>query len=396
MGAADEHDERYELYYFEISYFSGKMQAYLRYKEIPHRPIEVSWWQLNRRIYPATGLMKVPVIRTPAGEWLQDTTPMIDWFEERVPGPPVVPPDPYQAFFSRLVEDYADEWMWRPALHYRWSYREDSHALSRRFLRDFLHPPPGTGAGYAAFVRERQRRIYVRGDGVCPETRADVERVYLETLDHLEGILADRPFLLGGRPTLADLGFFASMYRHFALDPTPARIMRERAPGVRAWVDRVWNARASDLTDAELEPDESTPDTWSPVLRDVGRDYLPYLLANARAWRDGADRFDFTASTGVTYRDLPVVQYRVWCRERLQDHLTAVPDGARALVERTLDDHGALEPLRAEGRIESHLHDEGPPPVCRPVRVSLLDGALRYLGGTHWNRPDLRRTPESP
>ena len=30
----------YTLYVFDISYFSGKMQAYLRYKEIPHDTIE--------------------------------------------------------------------------------------------------------------------------------------------------------------------------------------------------------------------------------------------------------------------------------------------------------------------------------------------------------------------
>jgi hypothetical protein len=31
----------------------------------------------------------------------------------------VIPLDPLVAFVSRLVEDYADEWMWRPAMHYR-------------------------------------------------------------------------------------------------------------------------------------------------------------------------------------------------------------------------------------------------------------------------------------
>ena len=27
---------------------------------------------------------------------------------------------------SRLLEDYADEWLWRPAMHYRWSYEADA------------------------------------------------------------------------------------------------------------------------------------------------------------------------------------------------------------------------------------------------------------------------------
>src|SRR6185295_16084620 len=132
----------YTLYIFYISYFSGKMQAYLRYKEIPHRCIEPRWRDMVTLVYPNTGLMKVPVVQTPEGEWLQDSTPMIDWFERKYPQGAILPDDPFQAFFCRLLEDYADEWLWRPALHYRWSYAEDSKALGNRFSETFLADLP--------------------------------------------------------------------------------------------------------------------------------------------------------------------------------------------------------------------------------------------------------------
>ena len=48
----------------------------------------------------------------------------------------MIPADPLQAFVSRLVEDHADEWMWRPALHYRWSYSRDAHLLSHRIVEE--------------------------------------------------------------------------------------------------------------------------------------------------------------------------------------------------------------------------------------------------------------------
>ena len=35
-----------------------------------------------------------------------------------------------QRFVALLVEDYADEWLWRPAMHYRWSYAHDRELLS--------------------------------------------------------------------------------------------------------------------------------------------------------------------------------------------------------------------------------------------------------------------------
>jgi glutathione S-transferase len=60
-------------------------------------------------------------------------------------------------------------------------------------------------------------------DGVSRATRAHVEGVYLKTLDHLEAAFAERPYLLGARPTLADFGFFASMFRHDAEGQVPFR-----------------------------------------------------------------------------------------------------------------------------------------------------------------------------
>ena len=38
--------ESYQLFIYDVSYFSGKMQAYLRYKEVPHTTHEVKWKRL--------------------------------------------------------------------------------------------------------------------------------------------------------------------------------------------------------------------------------------------------------------------------------------------------------------------------------------------------------------
>jgi glutathione S-transferase len=385
----------YTLYVFQISYFSGKIQAYLRYKEIPHDTVEPKWGgELLNLIYPNTGLMKVPVLRTPKGEWLADSTPMIDWLEAQHPQGAVIPADPLQAFFSRLLEDYADEWLWRPALHYRWSYAADAHALSRRFAETFLSDQPMPKAMTAAMLRERQHRIYVAGDGVTPQTRAHVEGVYLNTLDRLQAIFEQQPFLLGGKPSLADYGFFASMFRHFSLDPTPSLIMQTRAPAVYEWVARLWNSKHSTTSGAWVA-EGTLPSGWSPILRDIGEAYLPYLHANAVAWREGRKTFDFEVQ-GTQYRRLPVVQYRVWCRERLQQHLQNVTASARAAVERMLSEAGALEPLLRDGVIASGLHAHSTPPLCSPRRVSLGDKLVRFVAGTHWHAPKAAAPSPAP
>ena len=129
-------------YVSDLSYFSGKMEAYLRYKEIPFMRRVVDVTVMREEILEATGLMKVPVLRLADGRWLKDTTPMIEWFESHYPAPPVIPKDPVLRFLSKLVEDYADEWCWRAALYWRWQPAESRKLLMRRIGNEVLDDCP--------------------------------------------------------------------------------------------------------------------------------------------------------------------------------------------------------------------------------------------------------------
>jgi glutathione S-transferase len=312
-----------------------------------------------------TGTTQMPAVELPDGRWMTDTTPMIAWFESQHPEPAVIPVDPLQGFVSRLVEDYADEWMWRPALHYRWSYRGDALLLSRRIVDEMISRVPLPGFLKRFAIRQRQIRRYVRGDGITAATREHVEGSYLRSLDQLEAILATRPFLLGAQPTLADFGFFASMFRHFGLDPTPAAIMLERAPAVYAWLPRVWNARASQARGA-LEA--GIPGDWSPILREIGDAYLPYLCANAEAWKGRAKHFD-VETQGARYQRLPVSRYRVWCLERLRAHFEALPAAVQGQARTLLEAHGCWEPLWRIDALASGYDPAGAAPFARGLPV---------------------------
>jgi hypothetical protein len=81
----------------------------------------------------------------------------------------------------------------------------------------------------------------------------------------------------------------------------------------------------------------------------VGSAYLPYLAANAQAWREGRRHFDVEVE-GTTYRRLPTSRYRVWCLERLRAHFEALPEGPAAEARALLERHRAWEPL---WRVES-------------------------------------------
>lgn len=312
-----------------------------------------------------TGASQMPAVRLPDGRFMTDTTPMIQWFESEHPSPAVIPTDPLLRFFSLLVEDYAEEWLWRPAMHYRWTYRPDAQHLSRFIAEELMGGMWLPGWAKRLLIRRRQFGGWVKGDGVREATQAHVEQVYLRALEQLSAIFATRPFLLGERPTIADFGFFASMFRHFGLDPTPSAIMRNRAPAVYEWVARVWNARAQALQGPILG---EVPADWDPILREVGEAYLPYLNGNAEAWKQGLRRFGIEIQ-GAPYKEVPVSRYRVWCLERLRAEFEALPETGREQAKARLESVGAWEPLWAAEGPESGLDPKHEAPFGRGQKV---------------------------
>ncbi len=312
------------------SYYTGKLEAYLRAKGIPYD---------MRRFGPAsmrhcskhTGVVQVPQVECSDGTWLVDSTLIIDYFERLRPEPRIDPKDESVRFISLLLEDYADEWLWRPAMHFRWSYPESARLVSG-WLAEHLEEVPLPMFAKKAFWRWRQRRVFVRGDGVDGDTWRSTEDCYLDTLRVLEPIFTSRPYLLGERPTQADFGFFGPMFRHFFCDPTPARIMRKRAPAVHEWVARMWNINPSKVEAAPI-PDRLDP-LLDPLLEEVGRTYLPYLAATEAAFARREKTVSYQAK-GVPWRE-PVKPYRVWCLSQLRQSFETLSDPAARSMETSL------------------------------------------------------------
>lgn len=387
MSATPHSDiEPLTAYVADMSYFSGKMEAYLRYKEIEYERRVVTTKIMRDEVLRETGLMKVPVIRLADGRWLKDTTPMIDWLESRYPKPEVVPKDPVLKFLSKLIEDYADEWCWRAALYWRWKPVGTRRLLMRRIGHEVMgdFPAPKWLAG--AYYGRRQIATYLDGDGVSPETEPVVRRSYLDLLDNLSLILQDQPFLLGSHPTLVDIALFGPMFRHYAQDPAPHRVMTERAPAVFEWVARVWNARASRFG-SEVQWADFSHTGWQYFLRDIVQSYWPFLLRNAEAWRAGRDRVDHRAH-GVTYEGLKVVHYRVFCLEILQGLYRSLSDGERSTVDEILRPYGDLDLIEDldSGLIDEHrLPLQGNRPQPSAIRKLVLG-----VTGTPWDMPKRR------
>tara|TARA_R110001592_G_scaffold363371_1_gene685580 strand:- start:198352 stop:199461 length:1110 start_codon:yes stop_codon:yes gene_type:complete len=329
------------LYGSSISYFTGKLENYFRVRGMPYRLQALTSRYHADTVKQNTGSTQMPAIQLADGRWMSDSTPIIQWFESEFPENPVIPGDPLQRFFSLLLEDYADEWLWRPAMHYRWFYQQGALFAGNHLAAEIGEGVPVPNVLKRLVITRRQRSGYTTGDGITAGQVAGVEAIYLRTLEQLEAIFRARPFLLGDRPSLADIGFSGPFFRHFGLDPVPAEIMRQQAPAVWEWTARLWNTRLGDRSGSLLQ---GVPADWGPILDEIGRQYLPYQCANVDAVKAEKKRFDAEID-GVRYRGARWSKYRVWCLQRLRDHFNVLAPADQSTAEALLASHGCWEPL---------------------------------------------------
>lgn len=301
-----------KVYGSRVSYYTGKLEAYLRYRDIPYTLHGMPYDQAEM-LKEKVGAVQMPIVDRGDGRWMSDTTPILFELEQEQDKESILPDHPVMAFLARLIEDYGDEWLWRAAMHYRWSYPYGRELISNILVDEVTTPVPLPRFVVRRMIRRRQIKFFTTRDGVNAQTRDHVEQGYFNALDAMSTILKDRPFLLGDKPSLADFGLLAPMFRHFSQDPEPAEIMRTRAPLVYEWVARMWTLKANPQARFIDAPDAGL----KALLQEACETHLVQLNANAAAYAHGDETFNMEVQ-GVAYTNMPVSRYRVYCLEELR------------------------------------------------------------------------------
>ncbi len=266
--------------------YTRKMRAVLRYRRIPFR------WVLRGSEedvgIPPVPVDLIPVLVLPDGTAMIDSTFQIRRLEALDPARSLVPPDPVLAFLDAVVEDYGDEWLTKAMFHYRWAYAADAAHASRVLPFDQrLHLRPAVHeAGGRVFAERQIGRLAVVGSNAA--TAPAIEASYRRLLAILDARLQTSPFLFGRRPAAADFALFGQLTQLAQFDPTPAAVASEVAPRVIAWVNRIEDLGSLEVGDDGWAPRAPTVEALRPLLGDIGRTYVPFLLANADALAAGA------------------------------------------------------------------------------------------------------------
>ncbi|OYX46357.1 MAG: hypothetical protein B7Y90_16115 [Alphaproteobacteria bacterium 32-64-14] len=339
----------YVLIGAEASQFSAKARACLRWKRVAFEDRDATPEVYRDIIEPRIGYAVIPVLQTPEGNVIQDSAEIIDHVDGIAPGPSVHPQTPLQELVSLLLELYADEWLVIVGMHYRWTYN-DAWMVSEFGRVSAPHASPdeqmAVGEVLAAPARQSASRF-----GASEDTASGIEAHYEGFLGDFSEHLRRHPFVLGGRPSLADFALYGVLSAVLFRDPESAAHMKRLAPMVVSWIERMDAAKAGE---GELLAGDEVPATLLPILKRQISEQLPVLADTARAleaWsvaqptgariKRSLGTHEFTI--GGRWGQRSMFSFPLWRLQRVQDHFQSLGGAERAAAERLLEAIGGRD-----------------------------------------------------
>lgn len=275
---------KYTLYGAPLSLYTGKTRAYLTYKKIPFNEVFSSLKVYKKIIIPNTGVRFIPVLKTPSNTYIQDTTAIMENLELQFPERSVTPKSAIQQLVSEVFQIWGDEWLLIPAMHYRWNH-DNFPFIHEEFGKVIMPNMP-------AFIRRivgkkvgKKFKGFVPVLGITPNSIPAIEDWYENhVLVELDNHFSKYNYLLGDRPCAGDFGLIGPLYAHLYRDPAPGALMKQKAPNVVKWVERM-NTCPDSV--ADWNEDGVIPDSLYPLLARIFNEFWPVLLSTvtkAQEW----------------------------------------------------------------------------------------------------------------
>lgn len=314
--------------------YTRKMIGILRYRRIPYH---VFWGHGNiPKGYPSPKITLLPTFFFKDGENgslvpTTDSTPILRRLEREYSGRSVIPSNPALSLINEIIEDYGDEWLTKSMFHFRWAHQEDAENAAPLLAYWGMNTAPKEVADHftATFASRQIERLYVVGSNeVTAET---IETSYKRLLEILEVLLQKKGFILGSRPSSADFAIFGQLTQLAIVEPTSSRITNQTSKRVRAWVDLMDDLSGVRPTEDDWISCEEAVDDLKPLLSEIGRTYVPAMLANEQAIKNGKDSFE-TEIDGRLWQQ-PIFKYQAKCLGWLRDSYQEKSDSEREIID---------------------------------------------------------------
>ena len=267
--------------------YTRKMISLMRYRRISY---VIEWGDprdLIRRFgveEPKPVLLPVMIFEVDGKhKAITDSTPIIRHLEIEFSPRSVIPSDPKLAFLNYVLEDFGDEWVTKYMFHYRWYFKDDIEKAGT--ILPLLHGISLDDDSHAAFKKHisdlQISRLGVVGSNEL--TAPIIEASYKRFLGQLDHCLSKHPFLFGNRPSSADFALFGQLSALIGFDPTSRALAHEISPRVVAWQDLMEDLSGLKPNESDWINFKDAEQNLLSLFQEVGKVYLPALLANSRA-----------------------------------------------------------------------------------------------------------------
>ena len=321
--------------------YTRKMLAVLRYRHIPYELLMGG--HDNDFGMPRAKVELLPTfyMNNAQGEIeaVVDSTPIIRRLELEFPyARSIIPDNTVLDFINALLEDYGDEWLTKAMFHYRWHYQADRANAGNMLPRwGMLGESEESIKERNEYFTDRQvNRLYVVGSN--DRTAPVIEASYRRFLDIMDKLIQQHPFLLGDRPSSADFAFYGQLTQLAQFDPTPRELTMTQAPRIYAWVDVVDDLSGLRPESTDWLNVEEASRMFRPLLTEVGRTYVPVMLANAKAMNEGAKLVETTVE-GEAWEQ-QAFPYQARCVAELRSAFARLEEAERDEVVAILEGTG--------------------------------------------------------
>jgi glutathione S-transferase len=339
------------LYGQKLSWYSTKVRSYLLFKGIDffeQSPTLITYYGTIRRRF---GDPAIPVVVTPDGEWLQDSSIIIENLEARYPQPSVIPATPVQHFAALLLELWADEFWHVAAVHTRWSYPEQNYPIWEAEMgRGFAPWLPRFLQRKLAAIPKKMMLDYLPQLGIVKEQVPLIDRWIEVQLDALNAHFATMPYLLGSRASIADFALFGPLDGHIYRDVSSRGPLIDSRPHLHAWIQRL-SVRKPQPWPGEFLDADRLPATLEPIFRSIFDEMVPYLegilrevqtilptLGQGQRLPRFTPEVSFPFASGTHFRQ--GMPYALWMAQRILDQLKRMPENDAARVDSSIRSMG--------------------------------------------------------
>ena len=297
----------YHLVGSEMSFFTRKLEAQLRFQNIPwrwHFKTEARKAELEAR----AGTHFIPLLMTPDKWVLHDTIAIGPMLNDRFRQHPVIPESPLQRACCFILEDAFNHWLGRVCVHSRWCYPDNVAWVGPRFgansLLDRSIEVPFSSeeleqlAGIGPMMYEGFGKNVCEYNGVGPDQADAVQGDFQNMLDALATHFAEHDFLLGNRPCIADFALAGASKAHFICDPTPISWLGRHRDMMFDYTQGFFGDR--DTTTESWLPGDQVPETLSGILDYLQGTYFQFASANITAGLAGEKYYEYDYGFGPT------------------------------------------------------------------------------------------------